>query len=131
MKRRDRIVGVITGTLLASVLLGAGTGVANAEPRVPQMVPPPSSGPCDVNEHGTLGKWMLSYKAYFTTNACHTPVRAEVKCNNEFTTGSEQHYGTTITTTGWSSYQCDITQTMVGWGYQEKWDGKWYTFELS
>lgn len=101
-----------------SMLMAAAVAVALAPAVVADAASiSPDDPSCQVQEYGSPG--IISYTAHFSANPCGRPVRAVVWCNDEFTTGASEHYGGTITGTGWSKYSCDITQNMVDWGWQE------------
>jgi hypothetical protein len=65
------------------------------------------------------------YTVYVTSNPCLLPLRSVVYCNDEFVTGSETHYGSTIRSSGSTYYTCDATQNLVGGTGQEYLSGQW------
>ena len=114
-----RIVEVVVAAGLALGVL-VSPGLANAQASLPR------DPNCIVNQYGSPGT--LGYTAHFTYNNCRVPVRAIVLCSDMWTTGSHPRYGGTITGTGWSRATCDITQNLVGWGWQRYYDGQWATY---
>lgn len=110
--------------IVASLAVGLGVIVAPSAAGAQNLLPMDPN--CIVSEYGSPG--IQGYTAHFTSNPCSAPVRAVVWCSNMWTTGSRPLYGGTLTGTGWSRATCDITQSLVGWGWQRYYGGQWVTY---